>query len=43
MTKIVQSYKDCKLVIDNYKIGTVCIYSMEPSINPEAQAMMNEK
>ena len=23
--KIVQSYADCKLVLDNYKIGAVCI------------------
>lgn len=39
--KIVQSYADCKLVIDNYKIGAVCIYSLEPAMNPDAQGMMN--
>ena len=39
--KIVQSYADCKLVLDNYKIGAVCIYSLNPSINPDAQGMVN--
>ncbi len=39
--KIVQSYADCKLVIDNYKLGAVCIYSLEPAMNPDAQGMMN--
>ena len=39
--KIVQSYADCKLFIDNYKKGTVCIYSLDPTKNPDAQGMMN--
>ena len=39
--KNVQTYADCKLVIDNYKMGAVCIYSLEPAMNPEAQGMMN--
>lgn len=39
--KIVQSYSDCKLVIDNYKTGAVCIYSIDPAMNPDAQGMMN--
>ena len=39
--KNVQSYADCKLVIDNYKLGNVCIYSLKPTINPDAQGMMN--
>ena len=39
--KIVQSYADCKLVLDNYKIGAVCIYSLNPPINPDAQGMVN--
>lgn len=39
--KMVQSYADCKLVIDNYKLGAVCIYSLDPTINPDAQGMMN--
>lgn len=39
--KIVQSYADCKQVIDNYKVGAVCIYSLDPTINPDAQGMMN--
>ena len=39
--KIIQSYADCKLVIDNYKIGVVCIYSLDLAINPDAQGMMN--
>ncbi len=39
--KNVQSYADCKLVIDNYKLGTVCIYSLNPTRNPDAQGMMN--
>lgn len=39
--KNVQSYADCKLVIYNYKLGNVCIYSLNPTINPDAQGMMN--
>lgn len=39
--KNVQSYADCKLVIDNYELGNVCIYSLNPTINPDAQGMMN--
>ena len=39
--KVVQSYADCKQVIDNYKVGSVCIYSLDPTINPDAQGMMN--
>ena len=39
--KIVQSYADCKQVIDNYKIGAVCIYSLDQAMNPDAQCMMN--
>lgn len=39
--KIVQSYADCKLVIDNYKPGAVCIYSLDPTMNSDAQGMMN--
>ena len=39
--KSVQSYADCKLVLDNYKTGAVCIYSVDPAMNPDAQGMMN--
>ena len=39
--KIVQSYADCKMVIDNYKAGAVCIYSVDTVMNPDAQGMMN--
>lgn len=39
--KNIHSYDDCKLVIDNYKVGAVCIYNLEPAIHPEAQEMMN--
>lgn len=39
--KNVQTYEDCKLVVDNYKVGAVCIYSLDPIINPDAQCMMN--
>lgn len=39
--KNVQTYADCKLVLDNYKVGAVCIYSLDPTINPDAQGMMN--
>lgn len=39
--KIVQSYADCKQVIDNYKLGAVCIYSLNPTMNSDAQGMMN--
>ncbi len=39
--KIVQNYADCKLVLDNYKAGAVCIYSLDPAINFDAQGMMN--
>lgn len=39
--KIVQSYADCKQVIDNYKVGAVCIYSLDQAMNPDAQGMMN--
>ena len=39
--KIVQSYADCKLVIDNYKTGAVCIYSVDPAMNLDAQGMVN--
>jgi len=39
--KNVQTYEDCKLVVDNYKVGAVCIYSLDPTINPDAQGMMN--
>lgn len=39
--KNIQSYDECKLVIDNYKDGAVCIYNLEPAIHPEAQEMMN--
>lgn len=39
--KNVQAYADCKLVINNYKAGAVCIYSLEPDRNSDAQGMMN--
>ncbi|MBO5055206.1 MAG: cell division protein SepF [Lachnospiraceae bacterium] len=39
--KNVQTYADCKLVIDNYKMGAVCIYSLEPAANPATQGMVN--
>ena len=39
--KNVRTYEDCKLVIDNYKTGAVCIYSLESTANPDAQGMMN--
>ena len=39
--KNVQTYEDCKLVVDNYKVGSGCIYSLDPTINPDAQGMMN--
>lgn len=39
--KVVQSYADCKLVIDNYKLGAVCIYSLDSTMNSDAQGMMN--
>lgn len=39
--KTVQSYADCKKVIDNHKTGAICIYTLEPEINPDAQGMMN--
>lgn len=39
--KIVQSYGDCKLVIDNYERKVTCIYQLEPLINTDAQGMMN--
>lgn len=39
--KIIQSYADCKQVIDNYKLGVVCVYSLDSTINPDAQGMMN--
>ena len=39
--KNIQTYADCKLVIDNYKMGAVCIYSLEPDINSDAQGMIN--
>ena len=39
--KIIQSYADCKLVIDNYKTGVVCIYSLASMESSEAREMMN--
>lgn len=39
--KSVISYEDCKLVIDNYKVGNVCIYRLDSNIFSDAQGMMN--
>ena len=39
--KNVQTYEDCKLVIDNYKKGAVCVYCLYPAVNPDAQGLMN--
>ena len=39
--KNIQTYVECKLVIDNLKLGAVCIYRLNPSENPDAQGMMN--
>mgnify|MGYP000088026608 FL=1 len=39
--KIIQSYADCKLVIDNYKTGVVCIYSLASMESSGAREMMN--
>ena len=39
--KIIQSYADCKLVIDNYKTGVVCIYSLASMESSEAREKMN--
>lgn len=39
--KSIQTYADCKQVIDKYKLGAVCIYRLDPSENPDAQGMMN--
>lgn len=41
--KHVQTYADCKQVLDNYKMEAVCIYRLEPAMNPDAQGMMNYK
>ena len=39
--KNVHSYADCELVIDNFKRGAICIYSLDPMTNADAQGMMN--
>lgn len=39
--KNVQTYADCKQVIDHYRTGAICMYSLEPGTNPDAQGMMN--
>lgn len=38
--KNVMDYNDCKLIIEHYKLGTVCIYILDPMQNPESQNMM---
>jgi len=39
--KNIQDYKDCNLVIDNYKKGQVCIYKFEQNPVVDVQGMMN--
>lgn len=39
--KVIATYADCKLLIDHYRLGTVCIYRLETEKNPDAQGMMN--
>ena len=39
--KTAQSFVDCKLVIDDYEKGAVCIYRLEPTQNSDAQGIMN--
>ena len=39
--KNIQDYKDCKLVIDNYKNGAMCIYKFEQNQLMDIQGMMN--
>lgn len=38
--KNVQGYADCKLLIDKYKMGAICIYRIDMAINSDAQGMM---
>lgn len=39
--KVITTYEDCKLLIDHYRMGAVCIYRLEPEKNPDAQGMMH--
>lgn len=39
--KVIRTYDDARRILDNYKLGALCIYSLEPQANPDAQAMMS--
>lgn len=39
--KAIQSYENCKEVIDRYKSGAACIFSFDPTKVMDAQGMMN--
>ena len=39
--KNVQNYDDCKQIIDNYKMGAVCVYKIEVNVSRDAQELMN--
>ena len=37
----VKSYADCKLVLDNYSRGNICVFKLDSFINSDVQGMMN--
>ncbi|NLK72362.1 MAG: cell division protein SepF, partial [Clostridiales bacterium] len=39
--KDIRTYEDCKVLIDNYKDGAVCILSLDPAQIADVQGMMN--
>lgn len=39
--KEIRMFADCKLIIDHYKLGAVCIFQLDSMDNPDAQGMVN--
>lgn len=39
--KVVQRYDDCRIVLDKYKNGIICIFCLDPGEHQDPQGMMN--
>ena len=39
--KVVQRYDDCRIVLDKYRNGMICIFCLDPGEKQDPQGMMN--
>ncbi|MBR2949475.1 MAG: cell division protein SepF [Lachnospiraceae bacterium] len=39
--KVIQRYDDCRIVLDKYQDGMICIFCLDPGEDQDSQGMMN--